>query len=67
MINPQLRALRLEILRDKGLRERWEERAGIMQYDGGLTREQSEESAIVEVLNDRSRTMGRLRPASQRH
>lgn len=64
MINPQLKALRLEILRDKALRERWEERAAIMQYDGGLTREQSEEAAIVEVLNDRSRTVGGLRPTS---
>jgi hypothetical protein len=67
MINPQLRALRMEILRDKALRERWEERAAIMQYDGGLSREDAEEQAMYEVLNARPRDVDRFRPAPERY
>ena len=56
----------MEILRDKALRESWEERAAIMEHDGGLSRAEAEEQAMIEVLNVRSRDVARFRPAPER-
>lgn len=67
MNNPQIKALRMELLRDKDLREHWEERAAILEHDGGLSRQQAEEQAIVEVLNARPRDVDRFRPAPERY
>lgn len=57
----------MELLRDKDLREHWEERAAILQYDGGLSKAEAEEQAIVEVLNARPRDVDRFRPAPERY
>ena len=67
MSNPQLKALKMELLRDKALRESWEERAAIMEHDGGLSRAEAEEQAMIEVLNARPRDVDRFRPAPERH
>ena len=57
----------MEILRDKALRESWEERAAIMQFDGGLSKEDAEEQAMFEVLNARPRNVDRFRSAPERY
>jgi hypothetical protein len=36
-------------------RMEWEERAAIMEYDGGLTREQAEYYALVEIVKQMAR------------
>ena len=63
MSYPQAYSQRLEVLRNKDLREHWEERAAIMEYDGGLSRQEAEDKAVVEVLNVRRRALAGLHPA----
>ncbi len=36
----------------KDYKELYEERAAIMQFDGGLTKEKAEEKALIQVTND---------------
>lgn len=49
--NPTVAALVAQLNAD--LREAWEERAAIMEFDGGVTRELAECMALLELIRQR--------------
>lgn len=44
-------AVSASMLKTESLREDFEERAAIMEYDGGLSRDEAERAALAQVLN----------------
>ena len=44
-------AVSASMLKTESLQEDFEERAAIMEYDGGLSREEAERAALAQVLN----------------
>lgn len=49
--NPTVAALVAQL--DADLREAWEERAAVMEFDGGMTRELAECMALLELIRQR--------------
>lgn len=49
-------------LEGQGLRYDYEERAAILEYDGGLTREDAETQALIEIQN---RIQNRIKKAER--
>lgn len=49
--NPTVVALVAQL--DADLREAWEERAAVMEFDGGMTRELAECMALLELIRQR--------------
>ena len=58
---------REEIMRDPDLRDAYEERAGIVEYDAGLPRHRAESVAVIMTRNWAQSLIGRRYGVQSRH
>lgn len=58
---------REEIMRDPDLRDAYEERAGILEYDAGMPRNRAESAALIMTRNWAQSLKGRKCAAQSRH
>lgn len=58
---------REEIMRDPDLRDAYEERAGIVEYDAGVPRHRAESVAVIMTRNWAQSLTGRKYGAQSRH
>ena len=58
---------REEIMRDPDLRDAYEERAGILEYDAGMPRNRAESTALIMTRNWAQSLIGRKYGAQSRH